>query len=224
MAYGQAGIAPPDVGHRNAAAVVRGGHAQRVALIEVRFQRLHPVAAILVRGAGKAPESAGRIREFVRRAAPAGYINRALAIVSIVNLKGPEAGQLLEESDFDALFDAVAGPAGDDVAPGGAVFGIFKILVGMADETESIDDSPVEQERFAGLVRSERLSTQEYPRAQRSIETERQSAIGHSLVDRASALCPRKRSQSETSGKEFERVSASRLRHEWRVLLDCAAF
>ena len=129
VAHGQAHVAAPDVGHRNAAAVVGRGHAQRVALIEVRLQRLHPVAAVLVRGAGETPEAAGRIRQFMRRAAPAGHLQRSLALVAIVNLQHGEAGQALEESDLHALLDAVFGLAGDDVAAAGAVARVLEVLV-----------------------------------------------------------------------------------------------
>ena len=49
MADRQSAIAPPDIHHRRAAAIVRCIHAHEVALIEARTQRLHPVPAILMR-------------------------------------------------------------------------------------------------------------------------------------------------------------------------------
>ena len=48
MPHADAGIAPPHIHHRSAAAVVGRIHAQEVFLLETRFQRQYPVRPLLV--------------------------------------------------------------------------------------------------------------------------------------------------------------------------------
>ena len=184
VAHGQAHVAAPDIGHRNSAAVVGRGHAERVALIEVRLQRLHPVASVLVRGAGEAPEAAGRVRQFVRRAAPADHFEGSLTLVQVVNLHHGKAGQALEERDFHALLDAVFGLAGDDVAAAGAVARVLQVLVRVTREGERVDRPVLEQKRLTRLIRSERLSAQEHAGLQGAVEEEGQGIVRGDLLAR----------------------------------------
>src|SRR5690606_25612142 len=83
VAHGQADVAAPDVGHGGAATVVGGVHVQRVALVEAFHQRLHPVAAVGVGGAGEAPEAALALLEAVAAVAPAVDLQRRVAGVAV---------------------------------------------------------------------------------------------------------------------------------------------
>src|SRR6185369_9898888 len=84
VSHREAYVAAPDVGHWNAAAIVGRGHAESVALVEARLQRLHPVASVFMRGAGKTPEATRCIGEFMGRIAPACELQWFRTIVPIV--------------------------------------------------------------------------------------------------------------------------------------------
>ena len=178
MADGQADVAPPDIGDRRAAAVVRRVHAQRVALVEVVAERLHPVAAVFVRGAGEAPEAARRIRQFMRRRPPAGHVDRLRAGVAVAHLHQGQARGLFEEGHRDLFLDALLRHAGEDVAQAGAMARVAHRLALLAIERKGIDGAAVlQQQHFTGLERRQRLALVGDTRAQCAVERQRQQGI-----------------------------------------------
>src|SRR5262249_25427047 len=102
--------------------------------------------------------------------------------------------------------------ARDDVFAAGAVARILQLLVCVTCEGECIDDAVTEQQRLTVLIRSERLAAKQNAGAQGAVEIQREDAVGRRPVARGasrSGLRPRKRSQSETSGKQLEHVSTT---------------
>src|SRR5690349_23206563 len=104
---------------------------------------------------------------------------------------------------------------------------ILEVVVGMARGCERIDGAFFQQQRFAGLERCERLAAQEHAGAQGAIEEESERVVGGGFADWCRperTLGPRKRSQSETSGQDLQRVSASWMKHGKGFRRDRPAF
>ena len=105
-------VASPDIDDGRAAAVIGSLHAEKVVLRESRFDRLHPVAAILVRRSGIAPEF-GSARAGGEHAGiaigPAAKAQDPGAGVAIRDAHQRDAGMALIQRRLHGLLDAVDG-------------------------------------------------------------------------------------------------------------------
>lgn len=113
VADGEARAATPDGCEGCSAAVVGGVHSQGVLLEEVVLHWLHPVAAVLVGGAGEGVEATGFLDEFVGSVAPSGDLQRGTRPVGVGHLHQDHSGQALEGGQLDRLPHAIVGVAVD---------------------------------------------------------------------------------------------------------------
>ncbi len=173
----QADVAAPDVGHRDAAAVVGRIHAQRVALVETGDHRLQPVAAVGMRRAGETPETTGSVGQFVGGVAPAGDLQCRAAVVAVAGLQHGEARQAVEECHRHFLLEVAVGASGGDRLAARAVARVRNRLFLVAGDDEVLDRAIGQQQAFAGLVGSQRFAVSHQAGVQVTIEGDRQGGV-----------------------------------------------
>ena len=177
MADREPDVAPPHRGDGGAAAVIRGVHAHEVALAEPRGDRLHPIAAIGIRGAREAPRAVGMREQIVRCGVPAGDCERRRAGIAIGDVEQGEPGIRIEEGDRDALLDIAPGGAAEMMDLAAAVRAGNR-LAALIDQQEAIDDALIiEPDRLARLHRGERGRAAREARMKRRVELDRQHPV-----------------------------------------------